>query len=47
MTDSLDIGFDVPFAHRLLFTQDVLGVELNVLVDLRQPSGDERVRVQF
>ena len=47
MIDSLDVGFDVPFVRRLHFTQDVLGAELNVLVDLLQASGDERVRVYF
>ena len=41
MTDSLDIGLDVPFVHRLRFTQDVLGAAFNVLVDLLQPSEDE------
>ena len=46
MTDSLDISFEVPFVHRLRFTRDVVGADRNILVNLLEASGDERVRVQ-
>jgi 3-dehydroquinate synthase len=44
---SIDVPFAVPFVHRLRFTQDVLGAERNVLLDLLEPSGDRAPRVQF
>lgn len=44
---TVDIPFAVPFVHRLRFTDDVLGEERSVLLDLLQPSGDQRPRVQF
>lgn len=42
-----DIEFSVPFVHRLRFTQDILGTEEGVLLDLLEPSGDLPPRVQF
>jgi 3-dehydroquinate synthase len=43
----IDIPFSVPFVHRLRFTEDVLGVDSNVLLELIEPSGDQVPRVQF
>lgn len=47
--DSADgnISFNVPCVHRLRFTRDVLGADQNVLLDLLEPSGESRPRVQF
>jgi len=42
-----DITFAVPFVHRLRFTQDVLGQDEQVLLDLLEPSGELPPRVQF
>ena len=42
-----DIEFSIPFVHRLRFTQDVLGLDEHVLLDLLEPSGDLPPRVQF
>jgi 3-dehydroquinate synthase len=38
--------FAVPFAHRLLFTADILGAERDVLARLLEPSGDLPPKVQ-
>jgi 3-dehydroquinate synthase len=43
----IDIPFAVPFTHRLRFTQDVLAEEQHVLLNLLEPSGDRKPRVQF
>ena len=43
----IDIPFTVPFTHRLRFTQDVLAEDQQVLLDLLEPSGDQKPRVQF
>ncbi|MBI1373425.1 MAG: 3-dehydroquinate synthase [Phycisphaera sp.] len=45
--DSIDMPFNVPFTHRLRFTQDVFGQDAAVLADLLEASGDQRARVQF
>lgn len=42
-----DIEFSIPFVHRLRFTQDILGADENVLLELLEPSGDLPPRVQF
>jgi len=42
-----DIAFSVPCVHRLRFTRDVFGPDNSVLVELLEPSGAERPRVQF
>lgn len=44
---SLDIPFYVPFMHRLRFTEDVLGEQFSVLLDLLETSDDQPARVQF
>ena len=44
---TIDIPFSVPFVHRLRFTEDVLGTDLDVLLDVLEPSGDQLPRVQF
>ena len=45
--DRLDIVFSVPCVHRLRFTDDVLGSDQDVLLDLLEPSGNRIARVQF
>lgn len=45
--DALDVPFQVPFVHRLRFTQDVLGTDQQTLVDVLEPSGQQPARVQF
>lgn len=42
-----DIPFHVPYVLRLRFTEDVLGADVAVLLELLEPSGDSRPRVQF
>lgn len=42
---SLDIPFAVPQTFRFRMTRDVLGGDASVLLDLLEPSGDERPRV--
>jgi 3-dehydroquinate synthase len=42
-----DIAFSIPFIHRLRFTQDILGADDRVLLDLLEPSGELPPRVQF
>ncbi len=44
--DALDIPFHVPFVHRLRFTQDVFGLDHDVLLNLLESSGDRPARVQ-
>ncbi len=44
---TIDIPFSVPFVHRLRFTDDVLGDDQNILLDVLEPSGDQLPRVQF
>lgn len=39
--------FSVPFVHRLRFTEDVLGPDANVLLDVLEPSGELPAKVQF
>ncbi|MHC4877972.1 MAG: 3-dehydroquinate synthase [Planctomycetota bacterium] len=43
----VDVKFAVPFVHRLRFTDDVLGVDQDVLLDVIESSGDRVPRVQF
>lgn len=44
---SLDVPFSVPFTHRLRFTDDLWRTESQVLLDVLEPSGSQRPRVQF
>jgi 3-dehydroquinate synthase len=44
---TIDIPFAVPFVHRLRFTEDVLGTDQGILLDVLEPSGDQLPRVQF
>ena len=44
---SLDVPFAVPFTHRLRFTNDVLGSDEKVLIDLLESSDNQPARVQF
>lgn len=44
---AIDIDFQVPCVHRLRFTRDVFGKDLDVLLALLEASGDRRPRVQF
>jgi 3-dehydroquinate synthase len=44
---SLDVPFTVPFTHRLRFTNDVLGPDEKVLIDLLESSDNQPARVQF
>lgn len=46
-TSRQDVSFAVPFTHRLRFTEDVLGSEDRVLLDLIQASEGMVPRVQF
>ncbi len=39
--------FEVPFVHRLYFTDDVLGKDGHLLAEALEPSGDRPARVQF
>lgn len=43
---SLDISFAVPQTFRFRMTRDVLGGDSHTLIDLLEPSGDSRPRVQ-
>ncbi len=43
----VDAPFAVSFQHRLRYTDDVLGEDRDVLVDVLEPSGDQVARVQF
>lgn len=42
-----DIDFQVPFRHRLRFTDDVFGDDQGVLLDLLEASQERKPRVQF
>lgn len=42
-----DVEFSVPFTHRLRFTEDVFSADQDVLLELLEPSGPRRPRVQF
>ena len=44
---SLDVPFAVPFTHRLRFTNDILGSDEKVLIDLLESSDNQPARVQF
>lgn len=44
---SHDIDFNVPFRHRLRFTEDVFGRDSEVLAELIEGSGEQKPRVQF
>ena len=44
---SIDIDFQVPFTHRLRFTLDVFGKEVEQLSNVLEPSGAGPARVQF
>jgi 3-dehydroquinate synthase len=44
---TINIPFSVPFVHRLRFTDDVLGDDQQILLDVLEPSGDQLPRVQF
>jgi 3-dehydroquinate synthase len=46
-SDVIDIPFQVNFTHRLRFTDDVLGLDSQVLADVLEPSGNQKPRVQF
>lgn len=43
----LDISFHVPFVHRLRFTEDVLGKDDQVLLDVLECGESARAKVQF
>lgn len=47
IVECVDVPFAVPFVHRLRFTDDVLGAELDVLADVLEPSGPNPAKVQF
>ncbi|MCC7419226.1 MAG: 3-dehydroquinate synthase [Planctomycetaceae bacterium] len=46
-SDVIDVPFQVNFTHRLRFTDDVLGLDRQVLADVLEPSGNQKPRVQF
>lgn len=43
---SVDISFTIPQVHRLRMTEDILGADRAVLLDLIQPPGDIPAKVQ-
>jgi len=43
----IDSPFAVTFRHRLRYTEDVLGLDRDVLIDALEPSGGQPARVQF
>jgi len=43
----IDVPFQVPCVHRLRFTDDVLGLDQDILRDVLEPSGTQKPRVQF
>ncbi len=45
--DAIDVSFSVPLVHRLRFTHEVFGTDRQILADLLESSGSQRVRVQF
>ena len=42
-----NVSFSVPFVHRLRFTEDVLGDEQPILLDVLEKSSPQPARVQF
>ncbi|MCA8996459.1 MAG: 3-dehydroquinate synthase, partial [Planctomycetaceae bacterium] len=42
-----DVVFQVPFVHRLRFTEDVFGRDQSVLLELLESSGVQPPKVQF
>ena len=47
LLNRIDVPFTVPFVHRLRFTDDVLGAEQEVLIDVLERSGLGPVKVHF
>lgn len=45
--DSIDLNFQVPATHRLRFTHDLFGHDLDVLADLLESSPGRTPKVQF
>jgi 3-dehydroquinate synthase len=45
--DKINVDFDVPFTHRLRFTDDLFGADGDVLAELLETSDDEPARIQF
>ena len=45
--ENLSVDFNVPFVHRLRFTQDVFGEDQHVLKALLESSDEQPARVQF
>jgi 3-dehydroquinate synthase len=45
--DKINVDFDVPFTHRLRFTDDLFGADGDVLAELLETSDDKPARVQF
>ena len=45
--DKLDVDFNVPFRHRLRFTENLLDKEADVLADLLESSDNKPARIQF
>ena len=45
--ENLTVDFNVPFVHRLRFTQDVFGEDQHVLKALLESSDEQPARVQF
>ena len=45
--DRLDVDFNVPFIHRLRFTENLLDKEADVLADLLESSDNKPARIQF
>ena len=45
--DKINVDFDVPFPHRLRFTDDLFGADGDVLAELLETSDDKPARIQF
>ena len=45
--DKINVDFDVPFTHRLRFTDDLFGTDSDVLAELLETSDDKPARIQF
>ena len=45
--DKINVDFDVPFTHRLRFTDDLFGADGDVLAELLETSEDKPARIQF
>ena len=45
--DKINVDFDVPFTHRLRFTDDLFGADGDVLAELLETSDDKPARIQF